>query len=56
MMSGSGVNSRSRAFDAEMKGRKLAESGFSGLAPTMSGISLGGLRGSIAIGGSSFMA
>src|SRR5207244_12175616 len=46
MMSGNGVSSRSRAR-AGMKGRKLARIGFSGLYPTMSGISLGGFLRSI---------
>ena len=54
-MIGIGVNSRNRA-EAGMKGLKLAASGFPGLNPTMSGVSLGGLRGSIVIGVLSFIA
>ena len=46
MMRGNGVSSRSRA-PGGINGRKLARIGFVGLAPTMSGNSLGGLRGSI---------
>jgi hypothetical protein len=45
-MRGNGVSSRNLARGG-MKGRKLARIGFSGLAPTMSGNSLGGLDGSI---------
>ena len=54
-MIGIGVNSRRRA-EAGMKGLKSAASGFSGRNPTISGISLGGLRRSIVNGVSSFIA